>query len=201
MHKLDQQTFVVPLAPAAAAAAAHTLAPLQPTTNRLSTSSLDSTNSSAYDSSDDVYSSNGSSKSNKARYKARRQRAMDQKVHAGRKLQMTEGVGPNGKPIEVCCDVVLERVTSKRQPKMMTDSDVERLLSMSAPAPSTLATTQPTVVKQVQVKQVQTSPSQTSQTSQPQEKEKSITTNIGKRVITTISDSQVEALLKITSGY
>ena len=79
----------------------------------------------------DSTSISSSSGSPKASYKARRNRAKERKINSGRQLRMTTAVGPHGQPIDVCCDVAFERVTSKRTPKILTDEDVARLMNLS----------------------------------------------------------------------
>jgi hypothetical protein len=66
----------------------------------------------------------------RAQYKQRRARARERKINSGRALRLAAAENA------VCVDVALEKVTRKRQPRVMSDEEVERLLSMSRPPTS-----------------------------------------------------------------
>ena len=75
----------------------------------------------------------------KASYKARRARAQQQKANSGRSLRLTASVPTAPGAVDVCVDVALERVTQRRQPKMMTEEEVARLLALSGARPAQAA--------------------------------------------------------------
>jgi hypothetical protein len=137
-------------------------------------------------------SSTSSTNSPRDAYKARRQRAQQQKTNQGRALRMTAAVGPNGEPIEVCVDVALERVTQRRKPKVMSDEEVAQLLALSNPSSPSQGPSQGTK-KAVLSKPLEYAlPSKTDVVSPKLDVVK-------KHAVKTISDSQVETMLQQTS--
>ncbi len=76
--------------------------------------------------------SDGGDGGRRAKYKQRRARAREKKINSGRALRLTSAVPEAGST--VCVDVALEKVTKKRQPRVMSDEEVERLLAMSRPS-------------------------------------------------------------------
>ena len=64
----------------------------------------------------------------RAKYKQRRARARERKRNEGRALRLTPAVPEAG---AICVDMALEKVTTKRQPQIMSEEEVQRLLAMS----------------------------------------------------------------------
>jgi hypothetical protein len=118
-----------PPAPTAAATSPHLSAALllQPCTAARSYST------------DSAASTGSAGSQTKASYKARRARAQQQKANSGRSLRLTASVPTAPGAVDVCVDVALERVTQRRQPKMMTEEEVARLLALSGARPAQAA--------------------------------------------------------------
>lgn len=132
----------------------------------------------------DLASSTGSAGSTKGSYKARRARARQQKVNSGRNLRLTAAVQAAPGAVDVCVDVALERVTQRRQPKMMTEEEVARLLARSGdPARAAL----------VPSKAVVSAGAATKESSCPLADD---TAQHPRHMVQTISDSTVQALLQ-----
>ena len=138
-----------------------------------------------------VSSTDSETKSPRTQYKKRRQRAREHKKNAGRNLRITSAVGPDGNPIEVCVDVALERVTQKRAPKVMTDEEVAALLSLSLPNSTSSDNASGAVANEVNVERY---------IPVVREQHAVLLAHTTKRAVTLISDSQVESLLRQSSG-